>query len=288
MSSRSLFTSLLFTASAALVSAQAPAPALVESYSTRVGYSSDADIGGASVAVSHFEAAINGRFAAGSAGMGLTGLNFKTYLIDATGLVPVPDSLQEASLTLGLQRQLSPTWSAMAVLKPGFYGDFEDLDGDSFNAPFLFMANYATKEELVWTFGLNVNLFSENPVLPLVGVRWRFAPDWTLAVAFPRTAVSYQASKALTYSVGIRFEGGNYRITESPLPTLGGARLNDTYLDFTEIRVGAGASLALTETMKLELEAGVMTDRKFDYFDRDFTLNGDAGAFVSLSLNGRF
>ncbi len=288
MSPRSLFTSLLFTTSAALVSAQAPAPSLVESYSTRVGYSSDADIGSASVAVSHFEAAINGRFAAGSAGMGLTGLNFKTYLIDATGLVPVPDSLQEASLTLGLQRKLSPTWSAMGVLKPGFYGDFEDLDGDSFNAPFLFMANYVAREELVWTFGLNVNLFSDNPVLPLVGVRWRFAPDWTLSVAFPRTAVSYQASKALTYSVGIRFEGGNYRITESPLPTLGAARLNDTYLDFTEIRAGVGASLAVSETMKLELEAGVMTDRKFDYFDRDYTLNGDAGAFVSLSLNGRF
>lgn len=280
---------LFLAASAAIARAQAPAPSLLEAFTARAGYSTDEDVGAGSVAVSHVEFGVSGRFTAGSAGFGLAGLTFKSYQIDASGPLLLPESLQEASLTIGLQRRFSPAWSGVALLKPGFYGDFEEIDGDSFNAPLLLLANYSTDPDLVWTFGLNVNAFSDNPVLPALGARWRFAPDWTLNFGFPRTDVTYQANEALAWSVGIRFEGGNYRVTDNlGVPSPGVARLANTYLDYTEIRVGGAVSFAFSETMRLELEAGVMTDRKFDYYDRDFRYNGDAGAFVSLSLNGRF
>ncbi len=276
---------LLFAASAGIVCAQAPAPSLIESFAVRGGYSSDADVGTGSVAVSHFEVGVSGRFAGG---MGLSGLTFKSYQLDATGPLPLPESLQQASVTIGLQHRFSPAWSVLALLRPGFYGDFEKLDGDSFNAPLLILANYSAHPELVWTFGLNLNAVADYPVLPVAGVRWRFAPEWTLNLAFPRTDVTWQVNEALAYSLGVRIEGGTFRVTDSPLFAPGAVRLDNTYLDFTEIRVGAGVSLALNETMKLELEAGFMADRKFDYYDRDYRLNSDAGGFVSLSLNGRF
>ncbi len=289
MSSRLCLTSLVFAATAALAGAQAPAVSLVESYSARAGYSSEEAIGAAEVAVSHFEFGLNGRFAAGNAGMGLAGLGYKTYQIDATGPLLVPESLNEAFVSVGLATRFSSTWAAIAVIKPGFYGDFEEIDGDSFNAPLLVLTTYTARPDLMWTFGLNVNAASENPVLPALGVRWGFAPDWTFNLAFPRTDVTYQASESLAYSLGIRFEGGNYRVTDNlGVPAAGVARLANTYVDFTEIRVGGGLSYAISESMKLQLEAGIMTDRKFDYFDRDYTYNGDAGAFFSISLDGRF
>ena len=56
----------------------------------------------------------------------------------------------------------------------------------------------------------------------------------------------------------------------------------------TEIRVGAGLRYNFNRSLRLDVEAGVMTDRKFDYYDRDYTLNGDAGTFASVSLNNLF
>lgn len=289
MSSRSLVTFLLFAASAGLAAAQAPRPSLLETFVLRGGFSSDETIGTGSVSLAHYELAVGGRLATGSSGFALLGLNYRTYQIDATSTVPVPESLSEISVTLGLQRRLSATWSALAVLKPGLYGDFEQINGDSFNAPLLVLANYSTRPDLTWTFGLNVSAIGENPVLPAIGVRWQFAPEWTFNLAFPRTDVSWQVSKTLATSFGIRFEGGSYRVTDNlGVPEAGVRRLANTYVGFTEIRVGAGLRYYFNSAVKLELEAGVMTDRKFDYYDRDYTLNGDAGTFVSISLNNLF
>jgi hypothetical protein len=289
MSSRPLLASLLFAASAALAVAQAPRPSLLETFVLRGGFSSDEAVGSGSVSVAHYELAVGGRFAAGPSGFGLLGLNYRTYQIDATGSVPVPQSLNEISATLGLQRRLSPTWSVLAVLKPGLYGDFEQINGDSFNAPLLALANYSVRPGLTWTFGLNVSAIGENPVLPAIGVSWRFAPELTFNLAYPRTDVTWQVSQALATSIGIRFEGGSYRVTDTlGVPQAGVRRLANTYVGLTEIRVGAGLRYNFNRSLRLDVEAGVMTDRKFDYYDRDYTLNGDAGTFASVSLNNLF
>jgi hypothetical protein len=72
------------------------------------------------------------------------------------------------------------------------------------------------------------------------------------------------------------------------VPQAGVRRLANTYVGLTEIRVGAGLRYNFNRSLRLDVEAGVMTDRKFDYYDRDYTLNGDAGTFASVSLNNLF
>lgn len=289
MTIRTAFTTLSLLFSVSLAAAQAPNPSLLETYVIRGGLSSDETTGLGSVSVAHYELSVGGRFLAGPDGFGVTGVNYRTYQIDATGVVPVPKSLNEISVTLGWQRRFSPAWSMLTVLKPGLYGDFEEINGDSFNAPLLALANYSTRPDLTWTFGLNVSAIGENPVLPAIGVRWQFAPELTFNLAFPRTDVSWKVSEKLATSFGIRFEGGSYRVTENlGVPEAGVRRLANTYVGFTEIRVGVGVHYELNPGTKLEVEAGVMTDRKFDFYDRDYTLNGDAGTFFSISLNNLF
>jgi hypothetical protein len=43
-----------------------------------------------------------------------------------------------------------------------------------------------------------------------------------------------------------------------------------------------------TDTLTLSAEAGMITDQKFDYYERRFTLNGDTTAFFTIGLTGRF
>ena len=83
--------------------------------------------------------------------------------------------------------------------------------------------------------------------------------------------------------------GGNYRITENlGVPAAGIRRLNNTYLDITEIRVGVGADYKVTEALNLEVDLGVTTLRRFDYPDRDYRLKGDNVGWLKISLNSRF
>lgn len=268
-------------------------PQLLERVSTSYSYSSDEslDRNGAagSVAVSRYELSLSGRLPLSKTDLFAYGLDYSTNQLDLTAGTPLPDQLSELSLNLGFTRKFSPQWTASAYLRPGFYGDFEDIDSKSFNVPLLLTAGYAQSRELIWLFGLNVNAYSDNPVIPIVGVRWQFAPDWTFNVGFPRSGVSYKLSDTVTLNAGVTFQGGTFRITEN-LGTRPGmtGRLANTFVDYREIRAGVSADVKLNTGWALSVDVGSMTDRKFDYFDRDYILNGDAGFYGTLSLRASF
>ncbi|WP_438481156.1 DUF6268 family outer membrane beta-barrel protein [Oleiharenicola lentus] len=268
-------------------------PQLLESVATSYSYSSDESLErngpAGSVAVHRYELSLSGRAALNDTDLFAYGLAYTTNSLDLAPGTPLPDQLSELSLNLGYTRKFSQQWSGSVFLRPGLYGDLEDIDGKTFNAPLLLTAAFAQSRELLWFFGLNLNAYSDNPVLPIVGVRWQFAPDWTFNVGFPRTGVSYKLSETVTLHGGLTFQGGTFRITES-LGTPAGAtsRLANTFVDYREIRVGVGADIKLHDRWSLNVDVGSMTDRKFDYFDRDYVLNGDAGFYGALSLKASF
>lgn len=243
------------------------------------------------VAVQRYSLSVSGRSSLNAETGLLYGLAYTTNRLDASAGI-LPDELSEFSFNLGLTRQFSPAWSGATYLRPGFYGDFDDLDGDSFNTPVLATLAYSPARELTWLFGLNVNAFSDNPVLPILGVRWQFAPDWTFNVGFPRSGFTWKYSEQLSLQAGVAFQGGSFRVGRDPrassliLPPA--PSLSDTYLDYREVRVGLSADYALTETLKISLEAGAVTDRKFDWFDRNYRLDGDAGTYLGFSIRGSF
>jgi len=243
------------------------------------------------VSVSRFEFSLSSRAKLTETISLSYGLAYATNRLNGSARI-LPDELSELSLNLGLMHQYSKTWNLAAYLRPGFYGDFDDLGRDSFNVPLLLTAAYAPTRELVWLFGLNVNTFSDNPVLPIVGVRWQFAPDWNFNLGFPRSGFTYQFSENLSLSAGIAFQGGSFRVGRDPratplsLPVA--PSLVNTYLDYREIRAGLALDYKLGEDLKLTFDLGAVTDRKFDWFDRNYRLDGDAGTYFGLSLKGSF
>ncbi len=218
------------------------------------------------------------------------GLSWSGYDFSRPGPMAVPDKLQEISLGLGLMHTFSPQWRFIARLQPGLYGDLEGSAHDAFNVPALLLATYARSRELTWSFGLRADPFADNPVLPFVGVNWRFAPRWEFNLGFPRAGFAYEASSALKLGLGATVQGGSFHIARDPRPVsiAVGPRLDDTHLDYREIRVGLSAAYRLNDSLSLSLEAGAITDQKFDYYDRGYTLNGDGAAFFTLSFIGRF
>jgi len=293
-----ILVALAFGASFASLSAQPASatfhPSLLDSVSA--GFSSSAkgnlQRGGATigdVAVTRFEFSLSGRVPLSRTMMFVPGLAYERTSLDAAAGTPLPGSLQVAALSLGVKGQLSAEWAWGGFLRPGFYGDFKHLGGDSFNAPLFLGAFYTPQADVTWTLGLSLNAFNDNPVLPAAGVHWTLAPDWDLDVGFPRTGVTYRMSSALALRAGFTVAGGAYRITDNlGVPAPGVARLANTYLDYTEVRAGVGLSYNVEGGLNLELGAGLTVLRRFEYPDRNFRLNGDNVGWVSLALDRRF
>jgi hypothetical protein len=294
-------TPLCFAAFGAVVSAFAQPsatmrPDLLASVDFNTAYSSREDIARGpqtlgSLAVKTFGFSATGRHAWDDRTVLVYGVAVQQIDLeqDGAGVLPLPAHLAEFSLNLGVQRRFDVRWSGGAYVRPGFYGDFEERLGKSFNVPALLLANYAQSRALIWSFGVSANLFSDNSVLPIVGVRWQFAPAWTFSVGFPRSGFTYQATENLAVRASAGFAGGSFRVSRNVgSPAVGLARLANTYVDFREVRVGLGLDYSLGERVTLSADVGAVTDRKFDYFDRNYRLDGDAGTFAALAIKGSF
>lgn len=218
------------------------------------------------------------------------GANWTRFDFDRPNTLPLPDTLDEIAIDLGLTHRLNDRWRLSAKISPGLYGDLENNPGDAFNAPVLALATWRQNASLAWSFGLRADAFSDNPVLPIIGVDWEISPTWRFTIGMPRAGFTYRATPELDIGLGVSVQGGNYRISDDPRPAgLSAVRpLNDTYLDYHEIRVGVAVDYRFTPALGLSLEAGIVTDQKFDYYDRDYSLNGGENAFFSLGVIGRF
>jgi len=266
---------------------------LLESVSIGYSYSSREDLSYGErvgdVAVQRFDFSLSGRRPWKDTVTLTYGFAYAGNALDHSAGVALPDNLNELSLNLGVTQKLSATWSWSVFLRPGFYGDFEEVDGDSFNVPLLALAQYAPRRELAWMFGLSANPFSDHVVMPVAGFRWQFAPEWTFNLGFPQAGFVYRANPKLALRAGVSFQGGSFRVTRNlGVPAPGIDRLANTFLDYREVRAGVGADVKLGEKWALTVDAGAVTDRKFDYFDRDYTLNGDAGWYGSVFLRTSF
>lgn len=245
------------------------------------------DVRAGSVASQHQDFSFSHRIALTAADTLVAGLSYGRLDLDASAGLPLPGTLEELAVRLSWERILSPGVFTVVSARPGFSGD--RLNGDSFNVPVLLLGGFASSRQLVWTFGVNANALSRRPVMPVAGVRWEFTPGWTFAVMYPRVGFTWRARPGLTWQAGLHLDGGGYRVTQNlGVPAPGIARLANTRFDVRELRAGVGADWDLGNGCSLGLEAGVVTDRKFDFHDRNYRLDTNGGPFAALSFKGAF
>jgi hypothetical protein len=201
---------------------------------------------------------------------------------------PIPESLDAVVLKLGYSRTLSRQWTLLAEIDPGLYSDFKDISGDDFNAPIGLRLAYGFSRELQWLFGMNVDLRSSNPVIGGFGVRWQFAPDWTLAFIIPEPRVEYALSQAVRLTIGASLRSGTFRVAEDFGRRRGRPELDNLNLDFREISAGVGARWEVQPGLTVSAMAGWMIDRRFEFDARRLLFNGDGAPMLRLSVVGGF
>lgn len=201
----------------------------------------------------------------------------------------LPNTLQSTSMTLGFDMAISDHWLMRVDLEPGIYSDFaDDIDFEDFNMPLIIGFSYLVDSRLQWVFGMQVNPRSNIPVMPGAGVRWQFADDWTLNAIFPRPRLEYRIDETLTVHAGADLRGGTYMVREDFGDSFGERRLNETPVDYSEVRVNMGLQYRVHPAVSLVFEGGYMVFRRFEFHEEDLTLRTDPAPYGSLGLQAKF
>jgi hypothetical protein len=216
------------------------------------------------------------------------GFEWQGFFFGVPDHAPVPDRLEQVSAVLGFDYQVADQWLMRAEVQPGIYSDFRDVQWDDVDAPLVLGAAYLADADLQWFFGLRVDARSQYPVLPAVGVRWKFADEWTLNFVLPNPRLEFDASERLQFYFGAGLEAGTFRVGEHYGSDRGQPKLDNAVVDYMEIRIGPGCSWKASPNVTVEASAGYMPYRSWDFFDPNIVFRSHNAAYGQVACRARF
>jgi hypothetical protein len=217
------------------------------------------------------------------------GLNWQRFSFSPDPSAPVPDTLESLNLEVGADYQLTPTVLLRVEAQPGFYSDFHELRSSDFNTPFVAGATYFVSKDFLCVFGFSVDVNRRPRVFPAAGARWRIARKVVIDAILPDPQIDYELNRNLTLHAGASLKNGSYRVDKDFGTDRGIRRLDNSILDYTEIRATAGISWKVTRAVSVDLESGCVPYRKFDFSRADYKVTAfDVAPFAELTFSAKF
>src|SRR6476469_2051006 len=218
------------------------------------------------------------------------GLQTERYSFSFGGNAAIPDVLHSTNLIIGLDTELSDSFLIRIEATPGFYGtDFDDFGRDTFNVPVIIGGTYIYSSTLQFIFGVGIDALRDNPVLPGGGVRWKFAPEWTLNAVVPTPRLEYEPNSNVLFYAGADIRATSYRVEKDFGTLRGNPALNHAALTYDEVRTGGGLDWKLSSAVKLTFEGGVIPFRNFDFHRTNVRYHEDGIApYAMIALHAAF
>ncbi len=214
------------------------------------------------------------------------GMGYDRYDFGFAGPGLIPGALQSLNLVAGLDLKIRDILIRIEA-QPGFFGDDRGFNSSDFNIPVLLGASYLVSKDFQWIAGLYYNPNASNPVLGGIGFRWKMADRWTLNFVPPNPRIEFKATDDLTLYAGGQILSSTFRVNKNFGGAPGARNYNNALVDYTEVRAGAGASWKLGGKGSLDVEAGYMAYRDFDYHkvgDNFQTKSGSVYGQVGVKL----
>ena len=218
------------------------------------------------------------------------GVQAERYSFGYSHNAAIPDVLESTNLVLGLDTEFSDSFLIRLEAQPGFCGtDFDDFGQDTFNVPVVIGGTYIFNSGFQIVFGVGVDALRKYPVLPGGGIRWKFAPQWTLNAVVPTPRLEYEVSSNFMLYGGGDIRATSYRVDKQFGTMRGNPALNHAAITYEEVRAGAGFDWKLTSAIKLSVEGGFIPFRSFDFHRTNVRYHQDGGApYGMLALHAAF
>jgi hypothetical protein len=218
------------------------------------------------------------------------GVQMERYSFGFGNNAAIPNDLHSTNLVLGLDTEFSDSFLIRIEAQPGFYGtDFDDFGQDTFNVPFLIGGTYIFSSNFQLVFGFGFDALRAYPVLPGGGIRWKFAPKWTLNAVVPTPRLEYEVNSNFLLYAGADIRSTSYRVEKNFGTLRGDPSLNHAAITFNEVRVGGGFDWKLTSAIKLSIEAGAIPYREFDFHRTQVRYHSESAApYGMVALHAAF
>lgn len=201
---------------------------------------------------------------------------------------PLPNTLQSASLVIGLDTQLSDSILMRFEAEPGLYGT-NHLDFDQVNVPFIAGGTYIYSPSLQFVLGVSIDVERDYPVIPAAGFRWKVSRLWVLNVVMPTPRIEFEAAKNIILYAGANIKQTNFRMDDDFGTNRRHPRLSNAVLTYSEVRTGGGIDWKISPSVTLTAEAGYQPYRNFDFYRADVRFKEDGSApYGMISLHGAF
>jgi Domain of unknown function (DUF6268) len=193
------------------------------------------------------------------------GAGWEGYFFYPEARAPIPNSLQAESVEVGADIQVSPAVLVRIAALPGIYSNAVDITSKDFNVPFEIAASYFVSTDLVLLGGIYVDVNSQNPIFPVIGVHWKISDKWVIEGMPPRPQIQYLLSDNVTLFAGADLHEETYTVDSRFGTSRGFPQLNGAILEYTEIRGGAGLKWKVSKYATVDIEGGCVPYRRFDY-----------------------
>jgi hypothetical protein len=219
------------------------------------------------------------------------GMYWERFTFDLPRSAPLPDTLQQLSLVLGLDTQISDSILLRVEVQPGVYDTgFSNDWSDDLNVPFIVGGTYIYNSNLQFVAGVAVDVERKYPVLPAAGVRWKVARQWVVNGVLPTPRLEFNAYRDLTLFVGANIKQTNFRVDDNFGTAHGNPKLNHAVLSYSEARTGIGFEWKLSSIFALTGDIGYQPYRSFDFHRAHvrFKEDGSSAPYGMVSLRGAF
>jgi hypothetical protein len=182
------------------------------------------------------------------------GIDWERFAFNTSNrLTPLPASVNALDAVIGGDIQLTSALLLRIEAHPGIYGSLNGVTGRDFNMPVRIGASYFVSTNLIYIAGLSIDVNSDWPVIPAIGVYWKVSDHWVINGVAPRPQLQYIVSDKLTLFAGADLQTATFRVDDQFGTSRGIPKLNHAILDIWEIRGGAGLTRAITKAIKLDL-----------------------------------
>ncbi|MEA3211030.1 MAG: hypothetical protein QOE70_4087 [Chthoniobacter sp.] len=217
------------------------------------------------------------------------GVDWQRYSYSVPDRAPLPDTLQSLSLVIGADFQLGQSWLVRFEAQPGWYGNGDTLRSRDAEIPLVLGASYIVSADLQLVAGVSYNPNRKYPVLPGIGLRWKFSENWVLNAILPAPRLEYTPNQALTLYAGADLRADTYRVSADFGRSIGHDALNDAVVDHWELRFGAGAGWKVARYATIEVEVGCVPIHQFDYHRAEIGVRTvETAPYLSIGFKGSF
>jgi len=201
--------------------------------------------------------------------------------------VPLPNDLQSLGVSLSSSTKINDQWLLSSSIGTSSNVAKHKLLSKGWSSNGYLMGQYTWSPDLTLAVGFAYDTLSADwKCVPIFGVEWRPADKWSVAIGFPKTAVTYELSKTLTMGLAISGAGGAYYIENDPRPGTTSRSLANSKLEYSEVRLGFETAWKINNTFSLTGSVGSVLYREFKYIDRGYKLRSrDVAPFVSLGFS---